>query len=186
MNGDGPVYYTDAGLADVYTNGDVAPYVNWSANGYRLPTEAEWEKAARGGLAGNRFPRGNTIAESQANYYGDTSDYKYDLGPAGYPIAFGDGVGVCTSPVEYFAPNAYGLYDMAGNTDEWCWDWYGPYQSGLQTDPRGPSAGSYRILRGGSWVLSAYDCRVANRSYYYAGLGENVYSFRTVMNGSQQ
>ena len=68
-----PVYYTDAGMTQVYTNGYAdAVYVNWAANGYRLPTEAEWEKAARGGLSGQRFPWGNTISESQANYYGDT------------------------------------------------------------------------------------------------------------------
>ena len=67
-----PVYYTDAGLTQVYTNGDVdAVYANWAANGYRLPTEAEWEKAARGGLSGQRFPWGDTISWSQANYYGD-------------------------------------------------------------------------------------------------------------------
>src|ERR1017187_1999620 len=69
-----PVYYTDAGLTQVYTNGEVTPYVYWTANGYRLPTEAEWEKAARGGLSGQRFPWGNTISESQANYEGDTTD----------------------------------------------------------------------------------------------------------------
>jgi formylglycine-generating enzyme required for sulfatase activity len=62
-----------------YTNGDVAPFVNWAANGYRLPTEAEREKAARGGLSGQRFPWGNTISESQANYFGDTAAYSYDL-----------------------------------------------------------------------------------------------------------
>ena len=67
-----PVYYTDAGLTQVYTNGETTTvYANWTANGYRLPTEAEWEKAARGGLSGQRFPWGNTITESQANYYGD-------------------------------------------------------------------------------------------------------------------
>ena len=76
-----PVYYTDAGLTQIYTNGEVPVHVNWATNGYRLPTEAEWEKAARGGLIGQRFPWGNTISETQANYYANTSAYSYDLGP---------------------------------------------------------------------------------------------------------
>src|ERR1019366_942870 len=70
-----PVYYTDAGLTQVYTNGETdSVYVNWTNSGYRLPTEAEWEKSARGGLSGQRFPWGNTISGSLANYQGDTND----------------------------------------------------------------------------------------------------------------
>jgi formylglycine-generating enzyme required for sulfatase activity len=100
-----PIYYTDAGLTQVDTNGDVAPYVNWAASGYRLPTEAQWEKAARGGLSGQRFPWGDTISESQANYYGDTNDYSYDLGPNGFNALFDTGASPYTSPVGYFAAN---------------------------------------------------------------------------------
>ena len=126
-----PVYYTDAGLTQIYTNSEVAPYVNWSASGYRLPTEAEWEKAARGGLNGQRFPWGDTISENQANYYAlpnppNSGGYTYDLGPyTGYNTNFDSGSSnYYTSPVGYFPANGYGLNDMAGNVLEWCWDWY--------------------------------------------------------------
>jgi sulfatase modifying factor 1 len=159
-----PVYYADAGLTQVYTNGDVTPYVNWSALGYRLPTEAEWEKAARGGLSGQRFPWGDTISESQANYYGDTSQY-YDLGPNGYnSIGSIRGTSPATSPVGSFAANGYGLYDMAGNVWEWCWDWFGtPYGQPTPTNPTGPASGSYRVLRGGYWGSLASGERCADR-----------------------
>ena len=158
-----PVYFVDEGLTQVYTNGDVdAVYANWTANGYRLPTEAEWEKAARGGLTGQRFPWGDTISESQANYDGNTAT-NYDLGPNGYNANFATGDFPYTSPAGYFAPNGYGLYDMAGNVDEWCWDWYGtPYEGG--SDPRGPSTQSFRVVRGGSYPINAYYARCAFRS----------------------
>jgi formylglycine-generating enzyme len=167
------VYYTDAGLTQVYTNGEVTPYVNWGASGYRLPTEAEWEKAARGGLSGQRFPWGDTISESQANYVGDTfgsdvngvAGYSYDLGPNGYNALFDTGGEPYTSPVGYFAANGYGLYDMAGNVEEWCWHWYGtPYGQPTTTNPTGPASGSFRVLRGGSWIDVAYYARCAYRN----------------------
>jgi formylglycine-generating enzyme required for sulfatase activity len=173
-----PVYYTDAGLTQVYTNGQALnPYVNWTASGYRLPTEAEWEKAARGGLNGQRFPWGNVISESLANYSGDTADYSYDLGPNGYNAAFTTGGTPDTSPVGYFAPNGYGLYDMAGNVIEWCWDWYGtPYAGG--SDPRGPASSPYgiRVLRGGSWGNDANQARCAYR--YNVSIGPSDVTFR--------
>ena len=161
-----PAYYTDAGLTQIYTNGQVTVYVNWTTKGYRLPTEAEWEKAARGGLKGQRFPWDDTISESLANYYGNTAT-NYDLGPNGNNSIGLIGGYPYTSPVGYFPANGYGLYDMAGNVFEWCWDWYGmPYAGG--SDPRGPASGSYRVVRGG-WFNSggAYEVRCANRYYGY-------------------
>jgi formylglycine-generating enzyme required for sulfatase activity len=152
-----PAYYTDAGLLNRYKTGQSAPHVKWNS-GYRSPTEAEWEKAARGGVSGRRFPWSDSdnITHSRANYYvyqsGGVNYYAYDTSPtADYHPTFDDGVYPYTSPVGYFAPNGYGLYDMAGNLWEWCWDRYGPYSSAPQTDPIGPTAGSYRVNRGGSW-----------------------------------
>jgi formylglycine-generating enzyme required for sulfatase activity len=192
-----PVYYTDAGLTQVYTNGDVNitnANVNWTANGYRLPTEAEWEKAARGGLSGQRFPWGDTISESQANYYADpnppnSGGYTYDLGPyIGYNTNFDTAPTPYTSPVGYFAANGYGLNDMAGNVFEWCWDWYaGPaYPTGSPylgvTDPHGPVGPlSVRVLRGGSWSNDfAYGARCAFRYFNYPWNAFNFMGFRCV------
>ena len=176
-----PVYYTDAGLTVVYRTGEVTPYANWSAKGYRLPTEAEWEKAARGGLAGQRFPWGNLISQTNANYYGATGSYAYDLGPNGYhPLGNYPATSPGTSPVGSFAPNGYGLYDMAGNVWQWCWDWYGtPYAGG--TDPRGVSTGSNRVFRGGGWGNSAGYCRAASR-FNFGPAGRSDYDgFRSAL-----
>jgi formylglycine-generating enzyme required for sulfatase activity len=175
-----PVYYTDPSWTQVYTNGETTNvYANWTADGYRLPTEAEWEKAARGGLIGQRFPWGNAISENQANYVGDTNDYSYDLGPNGSNTAFTNGVSPHTSPVGYFAPNGYGLYDMAGNVFEWCWDWYGTTYAG-GSDPRGPATGSTRVLRCGSWVFDAVYSRCANRNNNNLTITHSGLGFRCV------
>ncbi len=153
-------YYTDAGFTKVYTNGQIdAIFVNWTANGYRLPTEAEWEKAARGGLSGQRFPWGNLISQSQANYYGDIGN-SYDLGPNGYnSIGSYPTTSPGTSPVGSFAPNGYGLYDMAGNVSEWCWElvW------GKPISDREPLFGRQRSSRTGIRELSYFTRRRLGR-----------------------
>jgi formylglycine-generating enzyme required for sulfatase activity len=180
-----PVYYTDAGLTQVYTNGETdAVYANWAASGYRLPTEAEWEKAARGGLNGQRFPWGNIISENLANYFGETATFSYDLGPNNYNAVFStNSVGgePFTNPGGYFAANGYGLYDMAGNVTEWCWDWYGtPYGQPTTINPTGPATGGTRVLRGGNWSNSAYYARCAYRfNFGPNNVGEDI-GFRCV------
>jgi formylglycine-generating enzyme required for sulfatase activity len=183
-----PSYYTDSGLTVVYKTGQFAPYVKWTAIGYRMPTEAEWEKAARGGASGHRFPwsDADTITWGRANYYAYPSGYPYDVNPtSGYHPTFNDGVSPYTSPVGYFAPNGYGLYDMAGNVRQWCWDWYGAYSSGSQTDPRGPTSGSLRVLRGGSCRIYADRCRTAYRFNTYPSNGFDFVGFRTVLPSGQ-
>ena len=175
-----PVYYTDAALALVYRSGDVAPYVNWSAKGYRLPTEAEWEIAARGGVSRLRFPWGDAIAKVQANYFGNTNSFTYDQGPEGFSATYATGGTPYTSPVGSFEPNGYGLYDMAGNVWQWCWDFYGtPYAGGA--DPHGPASGSFRVFRGGSWTDDASTCRSAARGQYGPTFKYYNVGFRSVL-----
>lgn len=164
-----PAYYTSAAQTTVYRTGQVNlqnDMVKWDGNGYRLPTEAEWEKATRGGVSGQRFPWGNTITHGQANYY-SSSSYAYDTSlTRGDHPSYNTGVMPYTSPADSFASTGYGLYGLIGNVSEWCWDWYGSYSSVSQTDSRGPTSGSTRVIRGGSWGGFANGCRTAYRYFH--------------------
>ena len=131
---------------------------------FRMPTEAEWEYAARGGNKSNgyKYSGSNSIGDV-AWYYGNSSN---------------NGNSSNSHEVGTKAPNELGLYDMSGNVYEWCSDWFATYSSSSQTNPTGPSSGSYRVLRGGNWECSAPICRVSSRNYNVPGSGYFYCGFR--------
>ena len=155
---------TDAGLTPVYTI--VTDGVTWnlSADGYRLPTEAEWEYACRAGTT-TPFNTERSLSAAEANFYGH---YPYEI-EENY---FNDSI-LEAKPGEYrqttvavgsFAPNAWGLYDMHGNVNEWCWDYYGAYDLKAADHPTGPASGTRHVYRGGGWNDFAKNMRSAYRA----------------------
>jgi formylglycine-generating enzyme required for sulfatase activity len=141
------------------------------SNGYRLPTEAQWEYACRAGTT-TAFNWGtDTISSSAANY--DASVIDANNTAKGTYIQR-------TTEVGSYAPNAWGLYDMHGNVWEWCWDWFGEYSSGAQTDPTGAVSGYNRVIRGGSWYHYGQYLRSAFRIYYDPGVRYYGIGFRLV------
>jgi formylglycine-generating enzyme required for sulfatase activity len=166
LEGKVPAYYEDLAMKVVYRNGDNVPLgVKWGA-GYRLPTEAEWERAARGGIEGKLYPWGtDEINKSLANYYeSDKSG---------------------TTPIGFYNQNSYGLFDVLGNVAEWCWDYYGPFDLEQKNDPRGFSVGNSpipreaaRVIRGGCW--NSWYPSIPNRGNVPGWLF-NYYGFRSVL-----
>lgn len=124
---------------------------DFDANGYRLPTEAEWEYAARAGdMTTDALTWSGTTEESSLGNY---AWYRANSN-------------MCSQPVKGLLPNAKGLYDMSGNVHEWCWDWYDSYGSSDETDPTGPSSGSERVCRGGCYSSDVTKCAVSSRDHY--------------------
>ena len=141
--------------------------MNRNANGYRLPTEAEWEYAAKGGNKSKGYKySGSTNTKKDVAWYEENSNKN-------------------THTVATKSPNELGLYDMSGNVWEWCWDWYGPYSKEVQTDPTGPVSGVSRVTRGGSYDEDDFNCRVATRSRDNPTYRRNSVGFRIVRSTSE-
>ena len=170
MEGRTPVYYRDAAFTQVIkTNAVVTPYVKSNAAGFRLPTKTEWEYAARGGLEGKRFPRGDTISHAEANYHAIIGAWDYDLtgagGYGGWHPDYDDEPLPYTSPAGSFPTNGFGLCDMAGNVWELCWT----------------PGNTARLIRGGSCHADANNSRIAYTGTISQGGTNHVVGFRTVV-----
>ena len=168
-----PVYYNEAGFTTFYRSGQAVPFPDWTANGYRLPTEAEWEKASRGGLAGVNYPWGGRSDPATPDINGGNANYR----------GSGDPFEPRTSPAGYYTPNHFGLHDMSGNVWEWCWDWYDAsyYTSSPAIDPRGGTAAASgaRVVRGGSWFSNTINLRCAGRDGNGPVVGNISFGFRS-------
>ncbi len=158
-NGTNPATWPAGWNTDNSTHTNVS--CNWTANGYRLPTEAEWEFAARGGN------RTHNYSYSGSNTIGDIAWY-------------GTNSGSRTHDVGELAANELGIFDLSGNVWEWCWDIIGDYPSGSQNNPRDASSGSYRVARGGSWFGYSDYCTVSYRLDSYATYSHAMLGFRCV------
>jgi len=129
---------------------------------YRLPTEAEWEYAARGGDKSGGYKYSGSDNIDKVAWYRENSDLE-------------------TNSVGHKQPNELGIYDMSGNVWEWVNDCYGTYKSAPETDPQGPLSGSNRVYRGGSWDDGAEDCRISSRDYYYPSFRSYFLGFRLAL-----
>ena len=170
------------GLTPCY---DLADWTcDWTADGYRLPSSAEWEKAARGGAEGHRFPWSDTdtIDQSRANYK-SSDEQSYDVSTfIGHHPDYAVGDYPYTSPVGSFPANGYGLYDTAGNVWEWCWDFWSSayYTEEPMKDPHGPETGSYRVVRSGRWGYDSASSRVSSLRHGWPA-GRRRMGFRIAM-----
>jgi len=154
--------YMDLNGTRYFENGFIFKLNQITGKSYRLPTEAEWEYAARGGNQGSvtNIYSGSSTIDNVAWYFNNSN--------------------VKTQPVGSLSPNELGIYDMSGNVWEWCTDWYGDYTSPTKINPTGPTSGLNRVLRGGSWLVGAQNCRVAYRNYDSPNTRSSSIGFRVV------